>query len=70
MILNHVIHALRVWRLYRASVRELSRLTDLELSDIGLVRSGIESVAWHSARNYLANKKPASGSRVDSTKRQ
>ena len=33
------------WRRYRASVRELSRLTDRELADLGLTRSDIEPVA-------------------------
>jgi uncharacterized protein YjiS (DUF1127 family) len=65
MILSHFVFALRAWRLYRHSVRELSKLSDLELADIGLVRSGIETVAWHSARKYLANKKPSSQSLVD-----
>ena len=33
------------WRRYRTSVRELSRLTDRELNDLGLNRFDIESVA-------------------------
>ena len=50
MILSTVIHALRVWRRYRACVQELSRLSDVELADIGLTRSGIASVAWRVSR--------------------
>lgn len=46
MILSTVIHALRVWWRYRACVQELSRLSDIELADIGLTRSGIPMVAW------------------------
>jgi uncharacterized protein YjiS (DUF1127 family) len=37
------------WRRYRASVRELSQLTDRELHDLGLTRSEIEDVARRSA---------------------
>ena len=33
------------WRRYRVSVRELSRLTDRELNDLGLNRYDIEIVA-------------------------
>ena len=37
------------WRRYRTSVRELSSLTDRELSDLGLNRYDIEWVARKSA---------------------
>ena len=37
------------WRRYRTSVRELSRLTDRELSDLGLNRYDIDAVARKSA---------------------
>jgi uncharacterized protein YjiS (DUF1127 family) len=37
------------WRRYRHSVRELSRLTDRELSDLGLNRYDIAFVAKRSA---------------------
>ena len=37
------------WRRYRASVRELSRLTDRELNDLGLSRYDIDAVARQSA---------------------
>jgi uncharacterized protein YjiS (DUF1127 family) len=37
------------WRRYRVSVRELSRLTDRELNDLGLNRFDIEMVARQSA---------------------
>ena len=33
------------WRRYRDAVRELSQLTDRELSDIGIVRVDIPSIA-------------------------
>ena len=37
------------WRRYRTSVRELSRLTDRELTDLGLNRYDIEIVARQTA---------------------
>jgi uncharacterized protein YjiS (DUF1127 family) len=37
------------WRRYRNSIRELSRLTDRELADLGLNRYDIETVARRSA---------------------
>ena len=37
------------WRRYRTSVRELSRLTDQELSELGLDRNDIGPVARKSA---------------------
>ena len=37
------------WRRYRVSVRELSRLTDRELNDLGLNRFDIEVVARQTA---------------------
>ena len=50
MILSHVIHSLHVWRRYRACVRELSKLSDTALADIGLSRSGIHWAAWRVSR--------------------
>ena len=49
MILSHVVHTLRVWQRYRACVRELSQLSDIELADIGVPRSGIHGVAWRAS---------------------
>ena len=40
----------QAWRQYRASVRELSRLTDRELSDLGIGRADIEYVAKKGSR--------------------
>ena len=54
MILSHAVHMLCAWQRYRRCVHELSMLTDLELTDIGLTRSGIMAVAWRTAQNYLA----------------
>ncbi len=39
---------LAAWRRYRDAVRELSQLTDRELSDIGIRRGEIESIVRQS----------------------
>ena len=39
------------WRTYRASVRDLARLSDRELADLGLRRCDIEFVARTAQRN-------------------
>jgi uncharacterized protein YjiS (DUF1127 family) len=49
MILNHIVRAIRRWRRYQASLRELSQLGDRELADIGVSRSDIRRLAWESA---------------------
>jgi len=36
----------RRWKLYCQSVRELSRLTDRQLADVGIKRSEILRAAW------------------------
>ncbi len=36
---------LAAWRRYREAVRELSQMSDHELSDIGISRSDIEHIA-------------------------
>jgi uncharacterized protein YjiS (DUF1127 family) len=41
---------LRAWRRYNQSVRELTRLSDRELADIGVSRSEIGRVSWDHAR--------------------
>ena len=43
------------WRRYRESVRELSRLSDRELNDLGIGRADIQalvrqSAGWHQLR--------------------
>jgi uncharacterized protein YjiS (DUF1127 family) len=40
----------RVWRSYDRSLRELGRLGDRELADIGISRSDIQRIAWENAR--------------------
>lgn len=49
-MLSHLIRLFRSWRRYEASLRELSRLGDRELADIGVSRSDIPRIAWDSAR--------------------
>lgn len=50
MILTRLIHLVRAWWRYDQSMRELSRLDDRELADIGLSRSDIPAVAWCNAQ--------------------
>ena len=49
MSIKEIAHKIQEWRRYRASIRELSRLTDRELHDLGIVRADIESVAKKSS---------------------
>ncbi len=51
MFLSTLVRFLRRWRRYDTSVRELSRLGDRELADIGITRSEIQRVAWDSAQS-------------------
>lgn len=49
MFLANIFRFLRQWRAYDTSVRELSRLGDRELADIGISRSEIARIAWENA---------------------
>jgi uncharacterized protein YjiS (DUF1127 family) len=49
MLLSSFFRFLRQWRAYDTSLRELSRLGDRELADIGISRSEIARVAWENA---------------------
>ena len=53
--LKTVSEKLNAWRRYRAPVRELSQLSDHDLSDIGIGRGDIE----HVARRPVASKASA-----------
>ena len=46
MFLSHLLGAFRQWRRYNQSLRELNRLGDRELADIGITRGDIPRVAW------------------------
>lgn len=50
MNIQTIATKIQKWRDYRSSVRELSRLTDRELSDLGIGRGDIEFVAKKGAR--------------------
>jgi uncharacterized protein YjiS (DUF1127 family) len=65
MLLGHFIRMLRTWRRYHACVRELSRLDDRELADIGLTRSQISWVAFRTASDLAGQKGSMSISRAD-----
>jgi uncharacterized protein YjiS (DUF1127 family) len=45
MLLAKLIRLFHAWRSYERSMRELSRLDDRELADIGISRSEIRAVA-------------------------
>jgi uncharacterized protein YjiS (DUF1127 family) len=49
MFLSHLVRMIRRWYRYDTSVRELSRLGDRELADIGINRTEIARVAWENA---------------------
>jgi len=52
MFLTHLVGALRQWRRYNQSLRELNRLGDRELADIGITRGDIPRVAWDSSLSF------------------
>ena len=45
-----IVRFVQTWKRYNKSLRELSRLGDRELADIGISRSDIPSIAWNSAQ--------------------
>ncbi len=49
-VFSNLVRMVRSWRDYDRSVRELSRLGDRELADIGISRSDIQRIAWDGAR--------------------
>jgi uncharacterized protein YjiS (DUF1127 family) len=50
MLISRLIRLVRAWWRYNESVRELARLNDRELADIGISRSEIGRIAWDNAR--------------------
>jgi uncharacterized protein YjiS (DUF1127 family) len=44
-----LVRMLRVWRKYNEGLRELNRLDDRELADIGITRCDIQRIAWEGA---------------------
>ena len=51
MFLTHLVGIYRQWRRYNQSLRELNRLGDRELADIGITRGDIPRVAWDSSEH-------------------
>ena len=51
MLISRFIRLVRAWWRYNESVRELARLNERELADIGITRSEIPAVAWQNARS-------------------
>lgn len=49
-LFSKLVHAFHVWRKYNDSLRELSRLGDRELADIGIMRADIQQIAWDAAK--------------------
>jgi uncharacterized protein YjiS (DUF1127 family) len=54
MTLNSLASKVGQWRRYRASVRELSKLSDRDLADLGILRGNIEAVARRASRAKFA----------------
>ena len=52
--LKSISEKLAAWRRYRDAVRELSQLTDRELSDIGIRRGDIETIVRQSVMKEAA----------------
>ena len=51
--LKTISEKLSAWRRYREAVRELSQLSDHELSDIGIRRGEIETIVRRSVTSTL-----------------
>jgi len=51
MLISRLVRLVRAWWRYNESVRELARLNDRELTDIGISRSEITAIAWCNVRH-------------------
>jgi len=51
MLISHLVDIFRQWRRYNESLRELNRLADRELADIGMTRGDIPRVAWEASEH-------------------
>jgi uncharacterized protein YjiS (DUF1127 family) len=51
MFLTHIVGVFQQWRRYNTSLRELNRLGDRELADIGITRGDIPRVAWENSEH-------------------
>jgi len=45
-IFSRYIRYLRTWRKHREAIKQLNRLTDEELRDIGIYRGDIDRLVW------------------------
>lgn len=50
MILATIIRKITEWQRYRRNLRELSRLDDRELADIGISRADLDTIARSASR--------------------
>ncbi len=50
MTLSTLVRYLRAWRRYNSTLRELARLSDRDLADIGMNRGDVYAKAWESAQ--------------------
>jgi uncharacterized protein YjiS (DUF1127 family) len=50
MVITFVLNKVSAWLQYRETVRELERLTDRELSDLGIGRRHIREIARQAVR--------------------
>jgi uncharacterized protein YjiS (DUF1127 family) len=49
LLTSFVLSKIRAWLIFRNTVRELERLNDKDLSDLGISRSDIKFIAWEAA---------------------
>jgi uncharacterized protein YjiS (DUF1127 family) len=53
MLMSLFIRSFRKWLVYRKTVRELDRLDDRDLADLGIGRRDIRGIAWRAARQHV-----------------
>lgn len=49
MFIATLVARLNAWARYRETVRELQKLSDRELDDLGIGRAEIDAIAWRAA---------------------
>lgn len=52
MMISQILAAIQRWRLYRSTVAELAQLSDRQLSDLGIMRSDITTIARETAAQH------------------
>ena len=63
MFLSHLVGVFQQWRRYNNSLRELNRLGDRELADIGITRGDIPRVAWENSEQLIGSEFPTDSAR-------